>query len=39
MSRKLKRYTVKVSGGVVNGVGYGSATCRRPEINWPVTVR
>ena len=39
MSRKLKRYTVKVSGVVVNGVGYGSATCRRPEINWPVTVR
>jgi hypothetical protein len=39
MSKKLKKYTVKVSGVVVNGVGYGSATCRRPEINWPVTVR
>ena len=39
MSKKLKKYTVKVSGVVVNGVGYGSATCRRPEINWPITVR
>lgn len=38
-STKLKKYTVKVSGVVVNGVGYGSATCRRPEINWPITVR
>ena len=38
-STKLKKYTVKVGGVVVNGVGYGSATCRRPEINWPITVR
>ena len=36
---KLKRYTVKVGGVVVNGVGYGSATCTRPEINWSLTVR
>ena len=38
-STRLKKYVVKVGGVVVNGVGYGSATCRRPEINWPVTVR
>ena len=35
---KLKKYTVKVSGVVVNGIGYGSATCKRPEINWSITV-
>ena len=38
-STKLKKYTVKVGGVVVNGVGYGSATCTRPEINWSLTVR
>ena len=38
-STKLKKYTVKVGGVVVNGVGYGSATCTRPEINWTLTVR
>ena len=38
-STRLKKYTVKVVGVVVNGVGYGSATCGRPEINWSITVR
>ena len=36
---KLKKYTAKVAGVVVNGVGYGSATLKRPEIAWPLTVR
>ena len=36
---KLKKYTAKVAGVVVNGVGYGSATLKRPEITWPLTVR
>lgn len=36
---KLKKYTVKVSGVVVDGVGYGTATCKRPAATWPVTVR
>ena len=35
---KLKKYTVKVSGVVVDGVGTGMATCNRPAINWSVTV-
>ena len=35
---KLKKYTFKVSGVVVEGVGYGQATCKRPAITWPVTV-
>ncbi len=35
---KLKKYTVKVSGVVVDGVGYGTATCRNPALSWTVTV-
>ena len=35
---KLKKYTVKVSGVVVDGVGTGMATCKKPSIDWPVTV-
>ena len=35
---KLKKYTVKVSGVVVDGVGYGSATCRNPALVWTVMV-
>ena len=35
---KLKKYTVKVSGVVVGGVGYGTATCKTPALNWAVTV-
>jgi hypothetical protein len=36
---KLKKYTFKVSGVVVDGVGYGTATCRNPAVSWPVMVR
>ena len=35
---KLKKYTVKVTGVVVNGVGYGVAICKSPAARWPVTV-
>ena len=38
-STKLKKYTVKVSGVVVDGVGYGTATCKKPAASWPVIVR
>ena len=36
---KLKTYTVNVSGVVVDGVGYGTATCKKPAVSWAVTVR
>ena len=36
---KLKKYTVKVSGVVVDGVGYGTATCKAPAVSWTVTVK
>ncbi len=36
---KLKKYTVKVSGVVVGGVGYGVATCKKPAVSWAVTVK
>ena len=36
---KLKKYTVKVSGVVVGGVGYGTATCKNPAVSWSVTVK
>ena len=35
---KLKKYTVKVSGVVVDGVGYGTATCKAPAVSWAVKV-
>ena len=36
---KLKKYTVNVTGVVVDGVGRGQATCKRPAAGpWPVTV-
>ena len=38
-SMKLKKYTVKVSGVVVDGVGYGTATCKSPALTCPVTVK
>jgi hypothetical protein len=38
-ARKLKKYTVKVNGVVVHGVGYGTATCKKPAVGpWSVTV-
>ncbi len=36
---KLKKYTVKVNGVVVDGVGSGEATCKKPALSWPVEVR
>ena len=36
---KLKKYTVKVNGVVVGGVGYGKATSKKPVLSWSVTVR
>ena len=36
---KLKKYTVNVSGVVVGGVGYGTATCKKPALSWAVTVK
>ena len=35
---KLVKYTMNVSGVVVDGVGYGKATCKRPAVSWPVRV-
>lgn len=37
-SLKLKKYSVKVSGFVVDGVGHGTATCKKPELSWTVEV-
>ena len=37
---KLVKYKVNVAGFVVNGKGYGEASCRRPAGGpWPVTVK
>ena len=35
---KLKKHTVKVSGLVVDGLGYGEATCKKPSVAWAVGV-
>ena len=35
---KLKKHTVKVSGVVADGVGYGEATCKKPSVAWVVSV-
>ena len=36
---KLKKYTVKVSGVVVDGVGYGLAVCKKPMLSCPVSIK
>ncbi len=36
--KKLVKYTVNVIGFVVDGVGYGEASCKKPAANWSVTV-
>ena len=36
---KLKKYTVNVTGVVVDGVAYGVATCKKPAASWTVTVK
>ena len=35
---KLKKYKVNVSGLVVGGVGYGTATCKKPAVAWSIKV-
>ena len=37
-TKKLAKYTVNVIGFVVDGVGYGQATCKKPAGTWTVTV-
>ena len=37
-NNKLKKYTVKVSGVVVDGVGYGVATSKKPLVDWSLIV-
>lgn len=38
--KKLKKYSVNVLGFVVNGKGYGEASCRRPAGGpWTVTLK
>ena len=36
---KLVKYTMNVTGVVVEGVGYGKATCKRPAVSWLVKVQ
>ena len=36
---KLKSFIVSINGMVVDGVGYGTATCKKPPVSWPVTVK
>ena len=38
-STKLKKYTVNIGGVVVDGVGYGKATSKKPSFTWSVTVK
>ena len=35
---KLKKYTIKVTGFVVNGEGAGKATCTKPSVSWKIRV-
>ncbi|MCQ2390820.1 MAG: InlB B-repeat-containing protein, partial [Kiritimatiellae bacterium] len=35
---KIKAYTVNVTGLMVNGVGYGTATIKKPDLSWPVWI-
>ena len=36
---KLKKYTVSVTGAVVEGAGHGLAKCKKPAFTCPVTVQ
>ena len=36
---KLKKYTVNVTGLVVDNVGYGTAVCKKPVARWNVVVK
>ena len=35
---KIKSYTVNVTGVMVGGTGYGTATLKKPAVSWPVAV-
>ena len=35
---KLKKVQVSVSGVVLGGKGYGTASVKRPAVSWPVTI-
>ena len=38
--RKLKTYTVNITGLVIDGIGYGQATCKKPKSGpWPVAIK
>ena len=36
---KLKKFTMNVNGVVVDGVGHGKATCKKPSVTWAVSVQ
>ncbi|MBP5286032.1 MAG: hypothetical protein ILO34_08015, partial [Kiritimatiellae bacterium] len=36
---KMKKVTVKVTGMMVDGVGYGSASVKKPSIACPVLIK
>ena len=36
---KLKKFTMNVNGVVVDGVGHGYATCKKPSVTWTVSVQ
>ena len=35
---KLVKYTMNVTGVVIDGVGYGKATCKRPAVSWSMKI-
>jgi hypothetical protein len=35
---KMKKYSVKISGVVVDGIGYGTASLKKPAASWIVTM-
>ena len=38
-SIKLKKYTIKVYGVVVGGVGHGLAVCKKPMVSYSVSIK
>ena len=35
---RLSKYTMNVTGVVIDGVGHAKATCKRPAVTWSMTV-
>ena len=35
---KMKKYSVKISGVVVDGIGYGTASLKKPAASWAVRI-